>query len=98
MDDNHSMSLDKFEFSKAMGDYALGFSEGEIQTLFAHFDFDRSGLIEYDEFLRAIRGPMTAGRKAIAMKAFKIMDKDGSGMIDIDDIRGVYSANMHPDV
>ena len=29
MDDNHSMSLDKFEFSKAMSDYALGFSEGE---------------------------------------------------------------------
>jgi hypothetical protein len=30
MDDNHSMSLDKFEFSKAMSDYMLGFSEGEV--------------------------------------------------------------------
>ena len=30
MDDNHSMSLDKYEFSKAMADYMLGFSEGEI--------------------------------------------------------------------
>jgi len=29
MDDNHSMSLDKFEFSKAMSDFMLGFSEGE---------------------------------------------------------------------
>jgi len=76
----------------------LGFSEGEIQTLFGHFDFDRSGLIEYDEFLRCIRGPMNANRKAIVMRAFKKMDKDGSGMIDINDIRGVYSANKHPDV
>ena len=98
MDDNHSMSLDKFEFSKAMSDYMLGFSEGEVQVLFAHFDFDRSGLIEYDEFLRAIRGPMAANRKAIAMRAFNKMDKDGSGMIDINDIRGVYSADKHPDV
>lgn len=98
MDDNHSLSLDKFEFSKAMQDYMLGFSEGEVQTLFAHFDFDRSGLIEYDEFLRAIRGPMSAGRKAIAMRAFNKMDSDGSGMIDINDIRGVYSADKHPDV
>ncbi len=98
MDDNHSMSLDKFEFAKAMSDYMLGFSEGETQTLFTHFDFDRSGLIEYDEFLRAIRGPMNANRKSIVMRAFKIMDKDGSGMIDINDIRGVYKADKHPDV
>ena len=98
MDDNHSLSLDKFEFSKAMQDYMLGFSEGEVQTLFAHFDFDRSGLIEYDEFLRAIRGPMSAARKAIALRAFNKMDSDGSGMIDINDIRGVYTADKHPDV
>jgi Ca2+-binding EF-hand superfamily protein len=26
MDDNHSMSLDKYEFTKAMTDYMLGFS------------------------------------------------------------------------
>ena len=98
MDDNHSLSLDKFEFSKAMQDYMLGFSEGEIQTLFTHFDFDRSGLIEYDEFLRTIRGPMSNARKAIVMKAFTKMDKDGSGMLDINDIRGVYTADKHPDV
>ena len=98
MDDNHSLSLDKFEFSKAMQDYMLGFSEGEIQTLFAHMDFDRSGLIEYDEFLRMIRGPMSAARKAIVMKAFNKMDSDQSGMIDINDIRGVYKADKHPDV
>ena len=64
MDDNHSMSLDKYEFTKAMQDYMLGFSEGEIATLFRVFDYDRSGLVDYDEFLRPIRGPMNATRKA----------------------------------
>ena len=98
MDDNHSMSLDKFEFKKAMQDYMLGFSEGEIQKLFTHFDVDRSGLIEYDEFLRAIRGPMSAARKRIVAQAFKALDKDGSGEVDINDIRGVYNASKHPDV
>jgi len=34
MDDNNSKSLDKYEFTKAMTDYMLGFSEGEIQKLF----------------------------------------------------------------
>ena len=30
MDDNNSKSLDKYEFTKAMTDYMLGFTEGEI--------------------------------------------------------------------
>ena len=98
MDDNHSMSLDKYEFSKAMADYMLGFTEGEIQTLFGYMDFDRSGLVEYDEFIRAIRGPMNQNRKRIVAKAFAILDKDGGGFIDINDIRGVYTADKHPDV
>lgn len=98
MDDNHSLSLDKFEFSKAMQDYMLGFSEGEIQSLFAHFDFDRSGLIEYDEFLRVIRGPMSAARKRVVARAYAKLDKDGSGMVDLNDIRDVYNATKHPDV
>ena len=92
------MSLDKYEFNKAMQDYMLGFSEGEISKLFTHMDIDRSGLIEYDEFLRTIRGPMNPARKAIVKKAFAILDKDNSGYVDINDIRGVYNGSKHPDV
>lgn len=98
MDDNHSMSLDKYEFTKAMQDFMLGFSEGEIQTLFRVFDFDHSGLIDYDEFLRTIRGPMNPFRKGYVQKAFSVLDKDGTGYLDINDIRGVYNASKHPDV
>jgi hypothetical protein len=58
------MSLDKYEFTKAMQDYMLGFSEGEIAALFRLFDYNRNGLVEYDEFLRTIRGPISPARKA----------------------------------
>jgi len=98
MDDNNSKSLDKYEFTKAMTDYMLGFTEGEIQKLFGYFDFDRSGLIEFDEFVRAIRGPMNPNRKKTVAKAFKKLDKDGNGWIDINDVRGVYNGKRHPDV
>ena len=98
MDDNHSMSLDKYEFTKAMQDYMLGFSEGEIACLFRTFDLDGSGLVEYDEFLRVIRGPMNANRRSWVEKAFAKLDSDHSGYVDINDIRGVYSAAKHPDV
>ncbi len=34
----------------------------------------------------------------LALRAFKIMDKDNSGVLDISDIKGVYNAKKHPDV
>jgi Ca2+-binding EF-hand superfamily protein len=58
MDDNNSQSLNLYEFTKAMNDYMLGFSEAEIKTVFNIFDDDGTGEVTYDEFLRDIRGPM----------------------------------------
>ena len=69
-----------------------------IQKLFAYFDVDRSGDIAFDEFIRAIRGPMSPQRKKIVAQVFKKLDRDNSGWIDISDIRGIYVANKHPDV
>ena len=65
MDDNNSRSLDIYEFSKAMKDYMLGFSDQELKTLYAYFDIDRSGTVDYDEFLRSLRGPMNPFRKKL---------------------------------
>ena len=98
MDDNNSQSLDKYEFTKACGDFMLGFTEGEMQKLFNYFDYDRSGLIEYSEFIRAIRGPMNQNRVKICMQAYAALDRDGNGWVDIKDIKGVYNAQRHPDV
>lgn len=58
MDDNHSLSLDKYEFSKAMTDFMLGFNQSELTMLFNAFDANKNGIVEYDEFLRTIRGEM----------------------------------------
>ena len=98
MDDNNSRSLDMNEFTKAMKDYMLGFSDAEIRTLYDYFDSDKSGSIDYDEFIRALRGPMNPNRKKIVMQAYRKLDRDGNGYVDISDIKGVYNASKHPDV
>lgn len=41
---------------------------------------------------------MNATRKAIVLKVFKRLDKDGLGSIDIEDIKDIYDASKHPDV
>ena len=63
MDDDNSKSLSKYEFNKAMTDYMLGFSPEENGQLFDYVDVDSSGTISYDEFIRAVRGPMNMSRK-----------------------------------
>jgi len=62
------------------------------------FDRDGSGEVSYDEFLRMVRGEMNPHRRQTALKCYRIMDKDGSGQLDINDIRGTYNAKKHPDV
>ena len=98
MDDNNSRSLDLYEFTKAVKDYMLGFTDNEIKQLYAYFDYDRSGSVDYDEFLRTLRGPMNPNRKKLVAQAYNKLDKDRSGYIDINDIKGVYNASKHPDV
>ena len=41
---------------------------------------------------------MYSFRRKIAESAFKKLDRDNSGLIDIKDIKGVYDASKHPDV
>ena len=99
MDDNNSGSLDMNEFVKAMKESKVSdISERAIKHLFRYFDIDDSGSITYDEFLVGIRGVMNARRQGMVDLAFDIIDKDGSGELDINDIKDVYNAKGHPDV
>ena len=56
------------------------------------------GEVSYDELMRAVAAEMSPIRKAFVAKAFKKIDKDNSGILDISDIQGVYNAKSHPDV
>lgn len=73
-------------------------TESDIKVLFDAFDRNRDGTIDYDEFVRILRGPMNNFRKKLVSQAFNKIDRDGSGMVDINDIKGIYNAKRHPDV
>lgn len=66
--------------------------------VFNAFDLNRDGTIDYDEFLRMMRGDLTPVRVSLVKKAYAKLDRDGSGMVDINDIRGLYNGSRHPDV
>jgi len=66
--------------------------------LFDTFDINGDGNISYDELMRSVVGEMNAFRKTLVRKAFSKLDKNGNGIIELDDIKGVYNAKFHPEV
>jgi Ca2+-binding EF-hand superfamily protein len=97
-DDNNNKTIEFEEFFKLCKDYRIPIEDSDIKALFREFDIDRSGSIDYDEFLRGIMGKMNKRRLATVKKAFIKLDKNGNGKVELDDIRGVYNASKHPDV
>jgi hypothetical protein len=48
--------------------------------------------------MRSVVGEMNSFRKALVKRAFDKLDKNGNGVIEIDDIKGVYNGKLHPEV
>ena len=58
-------------------------------------DRDRSGEIEFTEFLVGMRGPLNDRRKGFVKQAFDILDLDRSGTITVEEIQQVcYSTSF----
>eukprot|EP00981_Chlorochromonas_danica_P003278 scaffold634_cov185-Ochromonas_danica.AAC.15 len=98
IDDNNNGQLDLKEFTKAIGEHALGWSAAQIKAVFDFFDKDKSGSISFDEFLVGVRGGLNERRKNLVLLAFNILDSDKSGIVELNDIQAKYDASKHPDV
>jgi uncharacterized protein (DUF2336 family) len=44
------------------------------------------------------QGVLSERRRQLVHLAFRILDRDGSGQVEMADIQGVYNAQSHPDV
>ena len=98
MDDNGSGTLDPYEFNKAISDFGVEIDQKDQMTLFKCFDYDGNGEIDFNEFIRVVVGPMNKFRTQIAVKAFKLIDVNEDGVLDVSDIKGRYTAHLHPEV
>jgi Ca2+-binding EF-hand superfamily protein len=82
MDDDGSHALSRGEFEKACRDFKMEFTSEDIGTVFNGFDINRDGTIQYDEFLRVVRGDLNDNRRKLVESAFKKLDRDGSGVVN----------------
>jgi len=102
IDRDRSGTLSREEFNIALDilfkAYKVTFSVAEKNSLFAHFDKTKSGGVNYDEYIRAVRGDMNEFRIGWVQKAFNVLDKDGSGVVTMDDIASSYDVSQNPAV
>jgi len=98
MDDDNSKTLSRAEFEKACRDFKTEMSSEDVGVIFYAFDLNRDGYIQYDEFLRVIRGEMNDYRRSITVRAFQKLDKNSDGTIEVQDLIGVYNPSKHPSV
>ena len=55
MDDTGDRQLDVDDFRWGFIDYGFNLTQEEAQQLLDHFDRDKNGTVNFDEFLRALK-------------------------------------------
>lgn len=98
MDTSGDGMLSRAEFKLGLSDYGLGFSEEEFFALWNYFDKDKSGFIDYGEFMSGIKGRMNETRAAVVGRAYEKLDSSGDGTVTTADLLTVYDTSFHPDV
>lgn len=62
------------------------------------FDRNNDGQVDFDEFLRYLKGDINKFREGLIQKAYQKLDINGDGRVTLDDIARIYDASHHPDV
>jgi len=96
LDHNHSGSLSADELRVGCEHFGLDMDDAEIKDLVDVIGRGRN--ITYDEFLVAIRGPLSKKRITMIEMAYKVLDRDGNGHVTADDLRERFSGDHDPDV
>jgi len=100
VDRDRSGSLDPSEFAHACRINNLGLSEPEQRVLMRAFDQDGNGTVQYEEFLRGVRGRLSPVRKKLVRQIFDALDSIGGqlGYLTIATLKPIYSVTNHPAV
>lgn len=98
MDDRGDRKLDREDIKYGLRDCGLHLTDEEFEVVLQRFDRNRDGLIDFDEFLVALRGEINDFRRTFIQEAFRRLDKDGSGEVTLADIKMAYDASQNPAV
>ncbi|KAJ0403356.1 hypothetical protein P43SY_007107 [Pythium insidiosum] len=98
MDSNGDRRLSKDELRVGLQKLGVLVTFHELDQLFTVLDADRSGCVDSDEFLVAMRGDMNPRRLALVHLAFDRLDCDRDGAVTLKELRRAFDVSRHPEV
>lgn len=98
MDNNNNGRLDVDDFRWGLMDFGISVSKEEATQVLSHFDRDGNGQVDFNEFLRTIRGDLSETRKRVIRQAYDKLDVNKDGTVKLDDIAKLYDVSRHPDI
>jgi Ca2+-binding EF-hand superfamily protein len=98
LDDNRNIQINLYELVNGLMDYGISLTEDEGKQILTRFDRDKSGTVDFDEFLVALRGDLNDFRRGLIKQAYGKLDVNGDGQVTLEDIAKIYDATQHPDV
>lgn len=75
--------------------YGKDFAKDEVDRIFELVDVDHSNEIDFSEFVTATANRGNLLQEDKLKQAFSYYDKDNSGSISVDEIRGVLGVGQH---
>ena len=73
-------------------------SKDETDTMLACLDTNGDGNVNYDDFLKAIRGELSKERSDVVHAAFVKFDSEGCYQVKASDLRAAACVSSHPKV
>ena len=93
LDANGNYLLEPAEFEKGLARFGLFPTKVQLQALFKYYDVNQDGKISYEEFLKAIREPLSGRRLDVVERAFSGLDHDNHGYVLIEDLFDAFNVS-----
>lgn len=95
-DVNDDNMLSPNELKSGLQNFGLQLPGPTVDLVIDAIDKNRDGKVDYNEFLRGVRGGMNKFRLGLVRQAYDVLDRDNSGQVDANDMKLAYNAASHP--
>jgi len=86
MDQNSNGVISVEEFRTALMDYGINLTKDHSAEILWRFDKNKDGFVDFNEFLRFLRGDINAFRQSLILQAYKKLDVNRDGLVKLDDV------------
>ena len=98
LDKSGSKRLSRVNFKRALTEGGVAVTDKDQDALFSYFDINADGMVSFEEFAQAFRGPLNERRRRVVETAFASLSKQGNNVVNVEAIKDTYDAFKNPEV